>query len=316
VAGLIRHTDGDVRDLPALLRVFGEHRPEIVFHLAAQPLVPVAYTRPVETFEINVLGSVHVLEAVRQTAQVAAVVMVTSDKCYQNREWVWGYRETDQLGGDDPYSASKAAAELAIAAYRHSIERVWPHSSAPAIASARAGNVIGGGDWSADRLIPDLVRAVAREEPVRLRKPTATRPWQHVLEPLSGYLWLARKLATGDPLYRSAWNFAPSAEVSVQVQDLATRFLACWDGTSSSLLMPDDEEAAGKESTLLRLNADKALHQLGWRTNWSTDETVAATAEWYRAHVSRPDDNLAELSRRQIARYVEQARANLISWAS
>jgi len=315
IGDLIRHVDGDVRDLTSLIRLFHDHRPEVVFHLAAQPLVPASYEYPVETFTINVIGSVHLLEAVRQTGSATSVVMVTSDKSYRNKEWVWGYRETDELGGDDPYSASKASAEIAIASYRHGLERVWPLNIRPAIASARAGNVIGGGDWSPDRLVPDLVRSVEKGEPVQLRKPSATRPWQHVLEPLSGYLWLARKLASGGEVYRSAWNFAPSAEAPLPVQDLAERFLKCWGPTSSTLQLPDETEADAKESTLLRLNSDKALHVLGWRNTWNADEMIAATADWYRTYSQQPEGDLKELSHRQIELFVTQARERGLSWA-
>lgn len=311
----VRHVDGDVRDLASLTRTFNEHRPEVVFHLAAQPLVPASYERPVETFTVNVIGSVHVLEAVRLSGSVASVVMVTSDKCYRNKEWVWGYRETDELGGDDPYSASKAGAELAIASYRHGLEHVWSADTRPGIASARAGNVIGGGDWSPDRLVPDMVRAVETGDAILLRKPSATRPWQHVLEPLSGYLWLGRKLAAGDPVYRSAWNFAPSTEAPVPVLELAERFLKRWAPTPSVVRLPEPEHDNRQESTLLRLDSDKALHLLGWRTTWNLDEMIAATADWYLAHSRQPDADLADLSGSQIALYVARAQKNGVAWA-
>jgi CDP-glucose 4,6-dehydratase len=312
----IEHVDGDVRDLEALCAVVASCRPDVVFHLAAQPLVPVSHEMPVETFSVNVMGTVHVLEAVRVSGSVMSVVMVTSDKCYRNKEWVWGYRETDELGGDDPYSASKACAELAVAAYRHGLEHVWSPRHVPAIASARAGNVIGGGDWSTARLVPDIVRAIDAGRPLVLRKPSATRPWQHVLEPLSGYLWLGRLLATGDLVYRSAWNFAPSAEAPVPVGELARRFIQRWGSTKTTVQVPESETDSREESTLLRLDSDKALHLIGWRTSWSLDQMIDATADWYRVHSREPEADLTQLSVAQIDRYVERARERGIAWAN
>lgn len=315
VSGRIRHADGDVRDPDRLARAVAEHDPEVVFHLAAQPLVRASLDRPLETFATNVMGTVHVLEALRASAAVRSVVMVTSDKCYRNQEWVWGYRETDALGGHDPYSASKAGAELAIAAYRHCLETVWRPETAPAVASARAGNVIGGGDWSPDRIVPDLVRALAADEPVRIRMAGATRPWQHVLEPLSGYLRLGQMLATGAPEYRSAWNFGPGAERPVTVGELARRFLAGWG--REDLLPParETDEAGLAEMTLLRLNADKAAHLLDWRTVWDLDRMVEATAAWYGAHLACPDRDMADVCTRQIDDYVCRAAELGVTWA-
>lgn len=310
----IRHVDGDVRDLECLSRAVADHGSEVVFHLAAQPLVHVSYERPVETFSVNVLGTVHLLEAVRRCPSVQSLVVVTSDKCYHNRGWVWGYRETDELGGDDPYSASKACAELVVTAYRHCLETVWQMDSVPALASARAGNVIGGGDWSRARLVPDIVRSVQTGCPLTVRMPAATRPWQHVLEAVSGYLWLGRLLATGDAVYRSAWNFATLSEQPVTVGELSTLLLRRWSGQSWVA-----EDGAGRndgaEAMLLRLDTDKARRLLGWRSVWDLGEMVDATAEWYSAYLQDPDADMSELSVRQIERYAQVARSRRVRWA-
>jgi CDP-glucose 4,6-dehydratase len=269
---------GDVGELPALTDAVTRCAPEIVFHLAAQPLVRRAHREPVLTFATNVMGTVHVLEAARGTPSVRAVLVVTTDKCYANREWVWGYREDDALGGHDPYSASKAAAELVTAAYR---QAYFHGDGRVAVASARAGNVIGGGDWAEDRLVPDLIRGLQRGLPVVLRRPRAVRPWQFVLEPLRGYLMLAQRLVTDGPAFAEAWNFGPHEESVVAVEALARQVVARW-GSGELVIARDASPVA--EAHSLRLDSSKARAQLGWRPWLGLDEAVALTVEWYRGH--------------------------------
>ncbi|UCI06845.1 CDP-glucose 4,6-dehydratase [Mesorhizobium sp. B1-1-8] len=264
----------DVRDGDAVAEAVRLSRPEIVFHLAAQPLVRQSYRDPVANWSTNVMGTVHVLDACRAVDSLKAAIVVTSDKCYENRGWEWGYRETDSLGGHDPYSTSKAAAEFVVQSYRRSF---FGEKGAPLIASARAGNVFGGGDWSEDRLIPDLVRAVASSRSVEIRSPRATRPWQHVLECLSGYLVLGQHLLDGDEDAASAWNFGPDNNGNRTVEELLLAMKANWPGISwihSNRLEPH-------EATMLHLDSSRAFHNLGWRPIWTFEEGVAATALWY-----------------------------------
>ena len=266
---------------PRCKPLFRARRPEVVFHLAAQPLVRASYVEPVETFATNVLGTVHLLEAVRQVESVRAVVVVTSDKCYENQEWHWGYRETEPLGGHDPYSASKACAELATAAWRRSF--LSASGRQVGVATARAGNVLGGGDWAADRIVPDAVRAILAGKPLVVRRPQAVRPWQHVLEPLCGYLTLAERLHAEPQRWSSAWNFGPADADTVPVKELLDRFFAQWGEGSWHA----ESEAAGPhEAGLLRLDCSKARTLLGWRMALGLDQTVALTAEWYRRATS------------------------------
>lgn len=265
-------TIGDVRDEEQVQRCIARGKPEYIFHLAAQSLVRVGYEQPVDTYATNVLGTVHVLEAARRSASVQGVVVVTSDKCYQNREWLWGYREGEALGGDDPYSSSKAAAEMVAHAYRVS------YGSADfQIASARAGNVIGGGDWSRDRLVPDIVRAVIERRPLVLRYPNAVRPWQHVLEPLSGYLMLAAALSSGD--FGGAWNFGPQCAEHLTVRDLAE---AVFRAFGEEPRIEIDKTAQPHEAMQLRLDSTKARELLGWSGRLEACDAVARTAAWYR----------------------------------
>ncbi|MDE2482509.1 MAG: CDP-glucose 4,6-dehydratase [bacterium] len=284
---------GDVRDRAALDVALREAAPSVVFHLAAQALVRQGYADPVATFETNVMGTVHVLEALRNVPSVEAVVVVTSDKCYQNREWVWGYRESDALGGDEPYSASKGAAEIVTHAYRASFlhERVG-------VASARAGNVIGGGDWSHDRLIPDLVQAVLSGRPPELRSPHAIRPWQHVLEPLGGYLRLAEHLVAARERFAGAWNFGPGVGDALTVETLARAFLA--ELGSHVDLRPQPGEHP-RETSLLRVDSSKANQVLGWLPRLDPAEAIARTARWYRAH--REGADMIAFTQSQIQEY-------------
>jgi CDP-glucose 4,6-dehydratase len=277
----IHHQVGDLADLEALDELVQRCQPEVVLHLAAQPLVRRSYQDPLGTWATNVNGSLHLLEALRSLQHACAAVMVTTDKVYENREWAYGYREPDRLGGHDPYSASKAAAEIAIASWRSSFCGSGPHQTPHLhIATARAGNVIGGGDWAADRIVPDAIRALAAGEPIAVRNPLATRPWQHVLEPLAGYLRLAEALALEpDPLCE-AFNFGPPLASNRPVQELVSTMLSHWPGR----WLDQRDPAAPHEANLLHLQIDKAYHRLGWQPRWDYSTTVQRTVEWYRQH--------------------------------
>jgi CDP-glucose 4,6-dehydratase len=287
----------DVRDQARVQEAIQAADPEIVFHLAAQSLVRRSYRIPAETFATNVMGTVHLLDAVRPTPSVRAVVVVTSDKCYENRGGTDRYREPDPIGGHDPYSASKGCAELVTAAFRRSF---FSDGSA-ALASARAGNAIGGGDFAEDRLVPDLMRAAARGEILRLRAPDSVRPWQHVLEPIRGYLMLGRALVERGQMAAGAWNFGPREEDSVTVREVASRLAAQWPGVR---IAPDAASPGVHEALSLQLNSDKAGSVLGWKTLLALDEALAMTAEWYRAAEESPAAAAAVLQN-QIGRYAE-----------
>lgn len=291
----IRHVEGDVRDEAKLVSTMKEFQPEFVFHLAAQALVRISYAAPRSTFETNFMGSVNLFEAVRQCESVRSLVCITSDKCYENVEWVWGYRENDRLGGHDPYSASKAAAEIAFAAYARSF---FDHRSKLGAATARAGNVIGGGDWAPDRIVPDCVQAVRSGHPIRLRNPDSTRPWQHVLEPLSGYLLLATRLRQAPALNSGAWNFGPSTGDVMTVREVAERIIAGLGRGSITIATGDPTQ---REAKLLQLNCDKAQQLLGWRPRWSTEQTLAATVAWYKSVLDGAD--AASITRQQVHHY-------------
>lgn len=294
----------DIRDDVDLSSVFDDKGPEIVFHLAAQPLVRRSYREPLETWSTNVIGTANLLDVCRRTPSVRAVVVITSDKCYENREWPWGYREIDVLGGHDPYSASKAAAELVAASYRSAF---FHTDGAPLLATARAGNVVGGGDWSEDRLIPDLVRAISAGQSLEVRSPAATRPWQHALESLSGYLLLGQHLLQGDKACAEAWNFGPEQEGNRSVADVLTKLENQWLG----MRWHHTDKPQPHEATLLYLDSAKARRQLNWQPVWPIDITLAATAEWYRAWLERQE----VISRRQLAAYIEAAVQSSIEWA-
>jgi CDP-glucose 4,6-dehydratase len=273
----------DVRDREAVDRVVRTVQPELVFHLAAQPLVRPSYHDPVETFATNVMGTVHVLDAARRTASVRAVVSVTSDKCYENRECDWAYREDDPMGGHDPYSASKGCAELATNAFRRS------YAATPGslqIASVRAGNVIGGGDWAVERLVPDFVRSIIANKPLELRRPAAIRPWQHVLEALSGYLLLGAQLCEANGHYAGAWNFGPSSSETICVAELARRLVRYW---GRGEVIEAEVEAGPAEARCLKLDSSKARAKLPWEALLSMDERVAWTVDWYRQWHETPD---------------------------
>ena len=275
--GKIRHIVGDIRDASLVANVLKEFQPEYVFHLAAQALVRPSYADPATTFATNVLGSVNLLDAVRQCESVRSLVYVTSDKCYENVEWIWGYRENDQLGGRDPYSASKAAAEIVFSSYARSFFKQRPLLGA---ASARAGNVIGGGDWAIDRIIPDCIRAIEAGEPVLLRNPGATRPWQHVLEPLAGYLLLAARLYEEPKRWGGSWNFGPSTHEVRTVKNVAEVIVGHIGRGRVEVI---ESQTQVHEARLLQLNCDKAHQLLDWYPRWHVDKTLEATALWYKA---------------------------------
>lgn len=295
----------DIRDAAALARIVAETRPDVVFHLAAQALVRRSYRDPLDTWSTNVMGTASLLDACKSVDSVRAIVAVTTDKCYENREWEWGYRETDALGGHDPYSASKAAAELVVASYRRAF---FHNADAPLIASARAGNVIGGGDWSEDRLIPDLVRAASTGTPLEIRLPSATRPWQHVLESLSGYLLLGYRLLEGDRNAAQAWNFGPEPDGNRSVGEVLARLSEHWP----QLQWQVSDASNVHEATLLYLDSAKAHTQLGWRPVWGVDQALAATADWYRAYLA----NGHVSSNEQLESFTDAARASGVTWAS
>ena len=290
---------GDVADPDAMRGAVEQARPSVLFHLAAQPLVRASYDDPVTTFRTNVMGTVHALEAARLASQpVEAVVVVTTDKCYENRAWDHGYRESDRLGGRDPYSASKAAAELVTRSYR---DALMTPAGGPRVVTVRAGNVIGGGDWADDRLLPDLVRAAASPEPrVTLRNPTAQRPWQHVLDCLAGYLLLTERLL-GDPSLAGPWNFGPDVVGSATVEEVVVRFIERLGRQVHVAVEPDQER---HEELLLALDATRARRRLGWEPRFSLEEAIASTADWYAAHLRGED--VRNLTTRQIDEY--QAR--------
>lgn len=294
---LIEHVTGDIRDLSAVQAAFDKFQPEILFHLAAQPLVRFSYDEPKLTFDTNVSGSVNILEASRKCESLKALVYVTSDKCYRNNEWIWGYRENDELGGHDPYSASKAAAELVFSSYQNSFFNARLSFGA---ATVRAGNVIGGGDWAVDRIVPDAIRALRSGKEIFLRNPNSTRPWQHVLEPLSGYLLVAAKLLAEPKRYSGAWNFGPDAQSIRTVKDLAEMIVADW-GSGRVEVAPQFH--APHEATLLHLNCDKAHQLLNWQPKWEVSRAIGETVAWYRGvHLGQ---KALKISSRQITEYME-----------
>lgn len=291
----------DIRDGEKMKEIFAEHRPEIVFHLAAQPLVRLSYEIPVDTYATNVMGTINVMEAIRATDSVKVGVMITTDKCYENKEQIWGYRENEPMGGYDPYSSSKGAAEIAIASWRRSFfnpERYSEHGKS--IASVRAGNVIGGGDWALDRIIPDCIRALEAGKPIDIRSPKAIRPWQHVLEPLSGYMLLAKRIWESPTEYCEGWNFGPRAESISNVWEVASRVVE--DYGSGSLRDLSDPNAL-HEAKLLMLDISKAKFRLGWEPRMNIDQTVALTVDWYRRYTTEPVYNLCTS---QIQEYINK----------
>ena len=282
VAEGMEHRVTDIRDFAAVKAQMDEFQPEIVIHMAAQPLVRLSYSEPVETYRTNVMGTVHVLEAARHAGSVKAIVNITTDKCYENREWVWGYRENEPMGGHDPYSSSKGCAELVSSAYRKS----FLQDAGIAMATARAGNVIGGGDWALDRLVPDILRALEKHEPVLIRNPHAIRPWQHVLEPLSGYLQLAERLYLHGQRDAEGWNFGPRDEDARPVQWIVEHLCEHWGGGASWTLQPGDHP---HEASFLKLDISKARQRLHWTPRWSLETALKQIIQWHQAWLKGQD---------------------------
>lgn len=299
IGELVDSTTGDIRDLARLKDAVAKTQPDIVIHLAAQSLVLPGYEDPAGTYSTNVMGTVHVVEAARRCPSVRAVVIVTSDKCYENREWPWGYREIDRLGGRDPYSSSKACAELVTSAYRDSF---LSREGRCSVASARAGNVVGGGDWSPFRLVPDWVRSVLARQPLEIRNPDALRPWQHVLDALAGYLLLARRLWEGGAAYEGAWNFGPGEADVRPVRWVVEHLCGRWPSAPGYRTAA---AAAHTEAHSLRLDSTKARAALGWSPVWSVEQALDRVVEWTRAYVA--GDDLREVCRRQILDYMDLA---------
>ena len=289
----ITHIIGDVRDGEKLKNVFKKYKPEIVFHLAAQPLVRVSYKEPKLTYETNVMGTLNLLEAVRQTESVKVVIIVTTDKCYENKEWFYGYREVDPLGGYDPYSSSKACVEILVNSYRNSFQLP--------VATVRAGNVIGGGDWQVDRLIPDCVKALSKGETIKIRNPDAIRPWQHVFEPLYGYLLLAGKMWKEPEKFCEAWNFGPYEKDTATVREVVEKVIRLWGEGSYEVI----EDRSFHEAGLLRLDISKAMLKLGWRPKWDLDKALERTVKWYKRFYEGKTD-MVEYSIKKIENYLKQ----------
>jgi CDP-glucose 4,6-dehydratase len=314
LAGRMKHVVSDVRDAVAVADVVRSGQPTFIFHLAAQSLVRESYEKPVDTFATNVMGTINVLEAARSLDRRCVAIVVTTDKCYLNREWLYGYREDDPLGGRDPYSASKAAAEIATAAWRSSFFGKSPVR----IATGRAGNVIGGGDWARDRIVPDCIRALSAGKPIPVRNRLATRPWQHVLEPLAGYLWLAASLAAApdtapddDASLESGFNFGPDSDSNRNVGELVDSVLDHWPGEWADA----SDGNAPHEAGFLHLSTDKAARLLRWRPVWAFEQTVAETVGWYRNAATAGPAAVTDLTRRQIASYSADAAAAGLPWA-
>ena len=306
----ITHITGDVRDRDALQKTFDSYQPDIVFLLAAQALTRPSYDAPHVTIETNTLGTLNVLECIRSQDSVRVAVIITSDKCYRNDEWIWGYRENDRLGGNDPYSASKACAEIVCNSYMQSFFK----SGHQAVATTRAGNVIGGGDWAADRIIPDCIRAWSKGEQVTIRNPHARRPWQHVLEAISGYLCLGSFLWNNDPSTRNeAFNFGPAPTVIQSVEELIAELAQHWD--SAKWHIETKAETKKLESGLLKLNCDKALNYLNWQAILSITETINFTGKWYNTYYSSPK-SIPDLTRSQIEEYISLAREKELPWTA
>ncbi len=302
--GLDIHSEiGNILDSDRLEKCFAEFQPEIVFHLAAQALVRPSYQNPVETFETNVMGTIKVFEACRKTDSVKGIVNITSDKCYDNKEWAWGYRENDAMGGHDPYSASKGCAELVSSSYRNSFFA----EKGVLLASCRAGNVIGGGDWAVDRLIPDIIRATVKDEKVEIRSPGATRPWQHVLEPLSGYLQTGQKLLEKDNTFAQAWNFGPEDSGSITVGEVVNKIHCFWSKVEFKIA---ENATALHEANLLKLDCSKAHQQLKWRGVWDCDTTIQRTVQWYRNFYEK--DVVSSMD--DLSLYIADAKAKDVEW--
>jgi len=305
----IEETLGDIRDYQLLSRTISSFKPDIVIHMAAQPLVRLSYGEPLETFETNVMGTANILNACRSVESVKAIVNITTDKCYENREWVWGYREIDPMGGHDPYSASKGCAELVTSSFRNSFFNIEKYGKDHHVllSSVRAGNVIGGGDWSDDRLIPDIMKAVSKNEEVVIRSPKSTRPWQHVLDPLSGYLQIGQKLLDGEKEFADAWNFGPADEGSITVLEVVQNISKNWDRIKYRIESMGDNL---HEANLLKLDCSKAHMKLKWKSVWDSGKTFEATTRWYKEYY----ENNRIISGQQLSEFINDAENNGNSW--
>lgn len=295
ICGLKNHiidVRGDIRNQHLINKVFEKYKPDIVFHLAAQPLVRYSYMHPKYTYEVNLMGTLNILEAVRNCEKTKAAIIITSDKCYENKEWIWGYRENDAMGGYDPYSSSKGCTELLVSSYRKSF------FNNKGLASVRAGNVIGGGDWSCDRIVPDCINALEANESIVIRNPKAVRPWQHVLEPLSGYLKLGENILKDANKYSGAWNFGPNGESIISVEEVTKRLIKYWGNGTYKIIQSNGNDV--HEANLLNLDISKAKFNLQWKPKWSIDEAIEKTVEWYKNYKS---ENMYALCLRQIKEY-------------
>jgi len=302
--------NGDVRDLEQLTKVIQTHRPDIIFHMAAQALVQASYHNPVETFNTNITGTINVLEAVRLSGLPISLVNITSDKVYQNNEWVWGYRENDPLGGHDPYSASKAGAEIVINSYRQSFFSA--ENSTVNVASARAGNVIGGGDWADNRIIPDIMKAIDKGDTVPIRSPKSIRPWQHVLEPLSGYLMLGQKLLENNRFFCQAWNFGPKQDNIKTVEELVIEVRKNWADLDYSIQQSNQFK---HEAQLLSLDCSKAIQTLKWQPVWGFSQSIEVTANWYKAYYAASSE-IYQHTLENLYKYYTDAKQSKVLWAN
>ncbi|MDU3336063.1 CDP-glucose 4,6-dehydratase [Paraclostridium bifermentans] len=298
---------GDIRDEKNLHIVIEKYKPEIVFHMAAQPLVRDSYENPKETYEINVMGCISLFEAIRKTKSVKTIVNITTDKCYENKEWVYGYRENDPMGGYDPYSSSKACVELLTNSYRKS----FFEDKGVEISTVRAGNVIGGGDWAKDRLIPDIAKSIISNNDICIRNPNAIRPWQHVLEPLSGYLWLGALMIEGNNNYSDGWNFGPENVDILSVKEILDLTIGIWGRGSYAL----DLSKNVHEANLLKLDISKAKSKLGWRPLYNSNQAIAETVEWYKTYYQDSNINMKKFTINQIKKYVKYAEKSNIIWS-
>ena len=309
----ITYFQEDIRNLDKMKQIFEDIKPDFVFHLAAQPIVSLSYKDPLETITSNIVGTANIMEALRNIKHRCYAIMITSDKCYDNVEWTWGYRETDAIGGKDPYSASKGGAELMIKTYYHSF--FSKPDSFVKLVSVRAGNVIGGGDWAANRIVPDCVKAWNQHEPVEIRNPNATRPWQHVLEPLSGYLRCAQVMAETDGKYNGEpYNFGPNADQSFTVYQLLERISKYWHFKTKEEHFKINTNSSFHEAGLLKLNCDKALHDLQWKPVLDFEHTAALTAKWYDVFYNQPEQDLLAYTITQINEYTEAASVKELEW--
>ena len=307
----IIHVIGDIRNEKRLKETFKKYKPDIVIHMAAQPLVRYSYMNPKETYETNVIGTLNVFEAVKETETVRVVINVTSDKCYENKEWVYGYRENDPMGGYDPYSSSKGCAELLTSAYRNSFfnPENYGKTHNVALASVRAGNVIGGGDWAEDRLIPDCIRALSKKETIYIRNPHATRPWQHVLEPLSGYLWLGALMWQDPTKYSEGWNFGPNDEDILTVEEIVKDVIKIW-GNGEYVVNSDNRF---HEAKLLKLDISKAHFYLKWKPVYNAKKSLVETVNWYKTYFSNPE-KIYDFTINQLLSYIKEAENKGLIW--